>query len=266
MPQQMTPGQARVVDPVLTNHAVGYREPDFVGHELFPYVDVNVHGGKVVDFGDYVTETVATLRAPGADAAEIHLKYGSKSFALETHGLDAVVPREIWNDAENTPNIKIAARAVERALKPVNRNLELAQAAVARNAANYAAGHKVVLAGVTQWSDAVNSDPVGDIATAVNAIELDSGGTDIVVLIPSDVMSALRVNGQIKDSIKYSERAIVTPELLVKQGIVKQLRDGLKVLASGDLSKSLTVHAHRFSGKAMERIASLGGRAELIQG
>jgi large subunit ribosomal protein L15 len=59
---------------------------------------------------------------------------------------------------------------------------------------------------------------------------------------------------------------IVTPELLVKQGIVKQLRDGLKVLADGELTKALTVHAHRFSGKAKEKIAGLGGKAEVLEG
>jgi large subunit ribosomal protein L15 len=64
----------------------------------------------------------------------------------------------------------------------------------------------------------------------------------------------------------FEAGTIVTPELLVKQGIVKRLRDGLKVLADGSLSKALTVHAHRFSGKAQERIAALGGKAELIQG
>ena len=63
----------------------------------------------------------------------------------------------------------------------------------------------------------------------------------------------------------FEAGTIVTPELLVKQGLVKRLRDGLKVLADGELTKALTVHAHRFSGKAQERIASLGGRAELIQ-
>jgi large subunit ribosomal protein L15 len=63
----------------------------------------------------------------------------------------------------------------------------------------------------------------------------------------------------------FEAGTIVTPELLVKQGLVKKLRDGLKVLADGELTKALTVHAHRFSGKAQERIASLGGRAELIQ-
>jgi large subunit ribosomal protein L15 len=64
----------------------------------------------------------------------------------------------------------------------------------------------------------------------------------------------------------FEAGTIVTPELLVKQGIVKRLADGLKVLADGDLTKALTVHAHRFSEKAKERIAALGGRAELIQG
>jgi len=64
----------------------------------------------------------------------------------------------------------------------------------------------------------------------------------------------------------FEAGTIVTPELLVKQGIVKKLHDGLKVLADGNLTKALTVHAHRFSGKAQERIATLGGKAELIQG
>jgi large subunit ribosomal protein L15 len=64
----------------------------------------------------------------------------------------------------------------------------------------------------------------------------------------------------------FEAGTIVTPELLVKQGLVKRLRDGLKVLADGTLTKALTVHAHRFSGKAQERIAALGGKAELIQG
>jgi large subunit ribosomal protein L15 len=64
----------------------------------------------------------------------------------------------------------------------------------------------------------------------------------------------------------FEAGTIVTPDLLVKQGIVKKLHDGLKVLADGNLTKALTVHAHRFSGKAQERIATLGGKAELIQG
>ncbi len=64
----------------------------------------------------------------------------------------------------------------------------------------------------------------------------------------------------------FEAGTIVTPELLLKQGIVKRLRDGLKVLADGELTKALTVHAHRFSAKAKERIAGLGGKVELLEG
>ena len=64
----------------------------------------------------------------------------------------------------------------------------------------------------------------------------------------------------------FEAGTIVTPELLMQHGLVRKLCDGLKVLADGQLTKALTVHAHRFSGKAQERIAALGGKAELIQG
>jgi large subunit ribosomal protein L15 len=64
----------------------------------------------------------------------------------------------------------------------------------------------------------------------------------------------------------FEAGTIVTPELLVRHGLLRRLRDGVKVLADGALTKALTVHAHRFSGKAQEKIAALGGKAETIQG
>ena len=63
----------------------------------------------------------------------------------------------------------------------------------------------------------------------------------------------------------FEEGTIVTPEVLVKRGIVKQVRDGVKILAKGDLTKALTVHAHKFSEKAKERIAGLGGKVEVLE-
>jgi large subunit ribosomal protein L15 len=63
----------------------------------------------------------------------------------------------------------------------------------------------------------------------------------------------------------FEEGTIVTPEVLVKQGIVKQVRDGIKILGKGDLTKSLTVHAHRFSARARERITGLGGKVEVLE-
>lgn len=53
----------------------------------------------------------------------------------------------------------------------------------------------------------------------------------------------------------------VTPEVLYGKGIVSPGKDGVKVLAFGELNKKLTVHAHKFSAKAAEAIAAKGGQA-----
>jgi len=55
----------------------------------------------------------------------------------------------------------------------------------------------------------------------------------------------------------------ITPELLRERGLVGR-RKPIKVLARGDLAKALTVRAHKFSGKAAEKIAAAGGTAEVV--
>ncbi len=55
----------------------------------------------------------------------------------------------------------------------------------------------------------------------------------------------------------------VTPELLRASGLVGRTGP-VKVLARGDIAKALTVRAHKFSGKAAEKIAAAGGKAEVL--
>lgn len=54
----------------------------------------------------------------------------------------------------------------------------------------------------------------------------------------------------------------VTPDLLLAEGVISKLGDGLKILGDGTLSHSLVVRAHRFSKKAQELIQAAGGRCE----
>jgi large subunit ribosomal protein L15 len=56
----------------------------------------------------------------------------------------------------------------------------------------------------------------------------------------------------------------VTVDLLREQGLVRKGAKKVKVLARGDISKALTIRAHKFSGKAAEKIAAAGGRAEVL--
>ena len=57
---------------------------------------------------------------------------------------------------------------------------------------------------------------------------------------------------------------LITPELLREKGLAKQVVDGIKILGEGNLEKSVTVQAHKFSKTAIEKIESAGGKAEVI--
>ena len=66
------------------------------------------------------------------------------------------------------------------------------------------------------------------------------------------------------DLDKFENGTEITPELLKEMGIVKKLEDGLKVLGNGELTKKVTVKAHKFSRTAKEKIESAGGKVEVI--
>jgi large subunit ribosomal protein L15 len=62
---------------------------------------------------------------------------------------------------------------------------------------------------------------------------------------------------------RFDAGAVITPESLVEAGLVTG-NSPIKVLARGDVSKALTIRAHKFSGKAAEKIAAAGGQAEAL--
>lgn len=55
-----------------------------------------------------------------------------------------------------------------------------------------------------------------------------------------------------------------TPESLLAGGVVSKLADGLKILGNGELTRAVTITAHKFSAAAKEKIEKAGGKAEII--
>jgi large subunit ribosomal protein L15 len=62
----------------------------------------------------------------------------------------------------------------------------------------------------------------------------------------------------------FEANAVVTPETLLAARVINGVRDGVKILGDGKLTKPLTVRAHKFSTSAREAITALGGAAESI--
>lgn len=62
----------------------------------------------------------------------------------------------------------------------------------------------------------------------------------------------------------FENDTVVTVEALMEQGIVKNPRDGVKILGNGELTKKLNVQANAFSAGAVAKIEAVGGKAEVI--
>jgi len=68
----------------------------------------------------------------------------------------------------------------------------------------------------------------------------------------------------LRDLELFEAGSIVDIEALGKAGLIGQLKDGVKILGDGELTKSLTIKAHKFSKSAQEKIAAAGGNLEVL--
>ena len=231
---QLSPSQARVIDPILSTVAQGYKNAELIGSALFPYVPVGQRGGKIITFGKEDFMLYATGRSPGAATKRVQFGYSGSSYALESHSLEGLVPQELMQEAEAVPGINLATTAIAKVQAIIALRLEKAQADLATNAANYAASNKTTLAGTSRWSDLTTgvSDPVNDIEVAKDAVRQQIGREPDTVTLGASVLVKLRQHPKIIDRIKYTGRDVPTLELLASLFGVQRVLVGKAVTAT----------------------------------
>lgn len=230
---QMTPGGARVIDPILTTVAQGYKNADFVGDALFPVVPVDQRGGKILSFGKEDFQLYNTARAPGTNTKRVQFGYSAGNYALEQHSLEGLVPFEIMQEAGQVPGIDMGRIAVMKTQNIIALRTEKAQADLATNAANYAASNKATLAGTSQWSDYTGvSQPSKDVTNAIEIVRAKVGKRANTVVIGAAVFAALKNHPVIIDRLKYTGRDVVTTDLLASLWDVKRVFVGDAVTAN----------------------------------
>lgn len=237
--QQQTAGQARVIDPILTEIAQGYQNQAMVGSQLFPVVPVMQRGGKIISFNKEDFSLYNTQRVPGANTRRVQFGYTSGNYALEQHSLEGVAPWELQQDASTIAKIDYASMAIKKVQNIIALRLESAQATLATTAASYQAANKTTLAGVNQWSDYTGtSNPSKDIETAKEAVRAATGQYPNTVVLSATVMGKLRQHPAIIDRIKYTGRDVVTTDLLAALWGVEKVWVGGAVYA--DASAAMT--------------------------
>lgn len=201
-------------DQILTNISLGFPNNGFVGEQLFPVVRVKKQSDKYRWFGReaWLPET-SDFRAPGTEANEIPgLKVSDETYYAQEHSLQiAVTDEERENaDAPLSPD----KDGTELVTSKILLAREVAMQKLVTNVSNYAAGLSVTLSGGQQFNEYSTSDPITVFRTAMRAVHAKVFFEPNVAVIPYQVMSVLEDHPDIIERIKYSERAILTPEII----------------------------------------------------
>lgn len=215
MPVYAPSGAGNVhIDQILTQISIAWPNEGLVGPRLFPTVTVRKQSDKYYIFGreGWLPEN-GDVRAPGSRANEIPgLSVSTDTYFCQEHALQIAVTDEERENADSplSPDRDGAELVTSRMLL----GREIAQKNLATTAANYASGNTVTLSGTSQWSDYANSDPIADMRTAKSTIHSRIFLEPTLAVIPYQVMTKLEDHPDFLERIKYSERAIFSPELL----------------------------------------------------
>ncbi|MDR6952672.1 hypothetical protein J2X65_002031 [Ancylobacter sp. 3268] len=212
----MNTRQAQVIDPILSTHARGYTNQEFIAHRVLPFADIPDRSMKVIRFGkDSFRRYMDTRRAPGAQTKRVQFGYASDPVALTQEALEALVPDEVGSSAARVPGINLAQISTNAVQDIIALGREVEVATLVRNPAIYDANHKVALAGTDKWSDP-DSDPAADVTAGREAVRRSIGRYPNKMTIGPDVRNALSRHPKITERFKYTSSESITEAMLAK--------------------------------------------------
>jgi hypothetical protein len=202
------------VDQVLTNISVGWSNVGMVAEQLFPQVKVRKQSDKYYTFGReaWLPES-GDFRAPGAMANEIPgVKVSLDTYYAQEHALQIGINDE---ERENSDSPLAPDRdGTELVTSKILLGRELAMKTLVTDSTQYATDMTVTLSGTAQWNDYVNSDPIVDIKAGRRAMHANVFMEPNVAIIPYQVMAKLEDHPDFLARIQYSERAILTADII----------------------------------------------------
>lgn len=225
---QLSPGQARIIDPIQSERARGYTNSEYVGNLIFPRVFVKTYGGQVVEFDAANFKPAKTKRAPGSNVSKKQAGYAGKPYLLSSRAQDAVVPKELQLDAQNGPGIDLQSDTVDLVVDTMALEMELKQSTLVRTTANLQVGNYVTLSGASRWTQST-ATITADIRTAREAIRRSIGRYPNTCIISPSAFNACDEQASIRDRLKYTSKDTLSEEMLAGLFNVSTLRIGAAV-------------------------------------
>ena len=202
----------RVQDPVLTNLAQGYHNLELVGEVLMPTVEIDKEAGKIPKFGRLAFRLPSTVRNLRGTSNRLDPEdITAIDLALEEHDVEyAIDYRE-----ENEAIFSLRQFALNTTQDVIALGREKEVATLALDESKYDSGNKVTLSGTSKITSK-QADIFAMFDTGIRAVKRAIGRKPNVCVIAGDVWAALKEHPAVIEKLKYSQVAIVTPEVFAK--------------------------------------------------
>ena len=200
----------RMVDPVLTQLAIGYGSNMFGAAEaLFPLVDTDKEGGKIPKFGMdhfriYNTERALRAKSNRMQASSI----GEVDVVLDEHDLE--YPIDYRENAEAA--FPLRAHGTNMVTQGIQLRREKYCADMAQNPANYAASNKITLSGTSQFTDGSNSDPEGVVDDGKEAIRKAIAKDANTMVIGPSTWKVLKRHPKMRELLSTASKRLIRLE------------------------------------------------------
>ena len=223
-------------DTLLSNIAVmafDTGEDGFVVDRILPAVPVGKQSDRyaVIDKGEFLRR-VDAYRAPRTEARRVEFKVSSDAYFAKNYALAAENALEDLDNADNV--FQLRENSTKLVTGDLRRAQEIRVADRLTSISNVGSG--VVLAGANQWSDYVNSDPLGDVNTGHAFIQHATGLVANTGVVDFDTFQILQRHPDLLDMYKYTNGGLVTQaqiaaafkvgNLWVAQGVVENALEG----------------------------------------
>ena len=202
----------RVQDPVLTKLAQGYHNLELIGEVLMPTVEIDREAGKIPKFGRLAFRLPSTVRNLRGTSNRLDPEdITAIDVALEEHDVEyAIDYRE-----ENEAIFSLRQFALNTTQDVIALGREKEVATLALDESKYDSGNKVTLSGTSKITSK-QADIFAMFDTGIRAVKRAIGRKPNVCVIAGDVWAALKEHPAVIEKLKYSQVAIVTPEVFGK--------------------------------------------------
>ena len=205
--------QVRVIDPILTQIAQGYKNTDGVATFFAPAVSMNVRAGRTLTFGKEAFAAQTFLRAPGTNIQKIQNEFGTRSFSLRQEAISWSIAEEVAAEAKNgAAAIDLRAYAAKDAANRLQQSWEVEVAKRVLDVTQYETGNVLDLATYNSGADQFNS-PTSDVEILMDdlkeQVRSQIGCYPNKLVLSPDAFHALKRNKRIRD---FMQRGVLVNE------------------------------------------------------